>query len=57
MTAIAILAGAFVALALYTTYLHIAVDARDKTIDELVEIIQMVANGEVKVVSIDSEDI
>ena len=57
MTAIAILAGTLVVLALYTTYLHIAVDARDKTIDELVEIIQMVANGEVKVVSIDSEEI
>ena len=57
MTAIAILAGALVALALYTTYLHVTVDAREATIDDLLDIIQMVASGEVKVVSIDSEDI
>lgn len=57
MTAIAILAGALVALAVYTTYLHVEVGVRDATIDELVDIIQMVASGEVKVVSIDSEDI
>jgi len=51
-----ILSGTLVVLALYTTYLHFMLKTADETIDNLFCIIQGVADGSVKVKSVETLD-